>query len=276
MRAFDFRRMRAPRLAVLAAVLFAAPAAPGRSEAPEASGPRAQRTPVAAASKKSPAAKTDRDLLTTDLDAILERFDRAQAATSTLTAKFVQRRKVSLLGSVQESSGKLYYTKPDRFLWRHEKPDERILCISGDTFTNWYKDLKRATVADISRQRRRVFKYFAIGERAAALRENFIVTVGSSSDLPDTVHLELIPKRKRVRDRIERMDMWISKTVWLPVQIRYAEPGGDFTQFTFSDLKPNAVIPDATYGVEIPPDVKVDRSFGPEPDAVPGAAHSSP
>jgi len=50
------------------------------------------------------------------LEDILARFDRAQEATLTLTARFEERKELSLLKEPVVSRGRFFFTKPGLFL----------------------------------------------------------------------------------------------------------------------------------------------------------------
>lgn len=203
-----------------------------------------------------------------DVDEVLRRFEEAQEATKTLEAVFSQTKASELLGEPQVSEGRIFYAKPDRFLWAYETPNETWMVIHGDTMLTWYKDLGKASRVDITRKRHRIFQYFAIGEGAAALTERFLVQIRppEEGDLEGSIHLELTPRKKRVRTRLQKMELWLDGALYMPVRIRYEEGNGDFTDFVFSELQPDVEIPDSRFSLELPADVKVSDTFSqPEP-----------
>lgn len=201
--------------------------------------------------------------LSLDLETVLQRFHEAQERTSTLVADFTQVKSSSLLTQEETSKGRLYYSKPDKFLWAYTEPDDTLMLINGDTMLTWYKDLNRVQKVDIARKKKRIFHYFAIGEEVDTLRENFLITLRSpsESDPPGSVHLELVPKRRRVRDRLNQVDMWLDGKVYMPVELRYDESGGDYTIFHLENLQPNAVIEDDRFSFDIPKGTEIDETL---------------
>ena len=52
------------------------------------------------------------------------------------------------------------------------------------------------------------------------------------------------------------MDIWIDRKTFVPVRLRYVEPGGDTTDYRFSDLEINPDISPERFELDLPPDVK--------------------
>jgi len=210
----------------------------------------------------------DDEHLSLELDTVLERFRLAQEGTSTLVADFMQIKASSLLVGEQVAKGRLYYSRPDKFLWAYTEPDETLMLINGDVMLTWYPDLNRAQKVDIARKRKRIFHYFAIGEEVNTLKENFVITLKSpcKEDPPGSIHLEMVPKRRRVRDRLSSVEMWLDGEHYLPAKLRFEEADGDFTLFQLDNLEPNADIPEDRFTLELPEDATVDATFSrPEP-----------
>jgi outer membrane lipoprotein carrier protein len=206
--------------------------------------------------------------LTLDVDEVLRRFESAQEATRTLEAVFSQTKASELLGEPQLSEGRIFYAKPDKFLWSYEVPNETRMVIHGNTMLTWYKDLGKASRVDITRKRHRIFQYFAIGEGASALKERFLVQIRppAEGDREGSIHLELTPRKKRVRTRLQKMELWLDGDLYMPVRIRYEEGNGDFTDFVFSELQPDVEIPESRFSLDLPEDVQVSDTFSqPEP-----------
>ena len=244
-------------LAALCACPAALAAAPGAAgAAPRAAAPAPAAAPASG------------EYLKLDVQTLLKRFEEAQESTKSLEAKFVQIKASELLGEPQRSEGSLSYVKPDRFLWAYERPNDTRMVINGDTMITWYRDLKKANRVDIARKRHRIYQYLAVGEGAKALQERFVVEIlpPAAADPAGTIHIQLIPLKKRVRTRLEKMEMWLDGKLYLPVRIRYEEGGGDSTDYTFTELKPNVAIPDSRFSLELPAGVAVSDVFSqPEP-----------
>ena len=199
-------------------------------------------------------AKYDPELL----QKVLDGFEEAQLKTLTLTASFIQEKKLELMDEKITSRGNFWYTKPDLFLWEYSEPDDITLLINHDELITWYKDLKEATRLNIHQKRKRVFKYFAINEDMETLKKHFIIELGlDENPVRNSYHLRLIPKRKRIRNRLSMVEMWIDRDLLMPVQIVYSEPDGDYTKYTFENLTLNKEIDPSMYELRLPEDVSV-------------------
>ena len=198
--------------------------------------------------------RDDADLL----QKVLKGFEKAQAETTTLTAAFVQEKKLGLMDETILSSGNFWYTKPDLFLWHYTKPDDITHIINHDEFITWYKELKEATRVNIQQKRKMVFKYFAINEDMETLKKHFHIELEPDENpVANSYHLKLVPKRKRIRKRLSKLEMWIDRDLLMPVQIMYSEPDGDYTKYRFENLRMNGEIDPSIYNLRLPEDVKV-------------------
>jgi outer membrane lipoprotein-sorting protein len=56
------------------------------------------------------------------------------------------------------------------------------------------------------------------------------------------------------------MSLWIDPVRFLPIRLRYQEPGGDVTDYRFEDLTINGPIPDGRFVLDLPDDVQLVSS----------------
>lgn len=107
---------RAGRAVARAAVPAAPSASPGK-DAPGRSGPT--KPAAAGAARLDAAAATAR---------VQRRYD----LTETFSADFAQEMKLSTGGAALESSGRVWFQRPGRMLWRYEKPEEQSILSDGE------------------------------------------------------------------------------------------------------------------------------------------------
>ncbi len=53
------------------------------------------------------------------------------------------------------------------------------------------------------------------------------------------------------------MSLWIDRTLFLPVRVRYVEANGDTTEYRFDRLRLNGDIPPARFELAIPQEVEI-------------------
>lgn len=190
------------------------------------------------------------------LEALVERVRTAQAGLDTLEAHFVQTRDSELLVDAQEARGTLSYRAPDRVRWEFQTPDPISILVTDEEMTTWYRDLGRAERLGVGRASARVFEYLGATGSVDRLLEYFRVSL----TLPkgdDPYRLDLAPKYRRIEKRLAGMSLWIDPESFLPIRLRYEEPGGDVTDYRFEDLAINRPIPEDRFVLELPDDVDV-------------------
>lgn len=105
------------RPAFLALLLLAAAPPPSEARAPtvaRVAGPAKPTSPALSA------------------ETATQRVQRRYDATETFSADFDQEMKIESGGQVLRSSGKVWFQRPGRMLWRYEKPDEQTIVCDGE------------------------------------------------------------------------------------------------------------------------------------------------
>jgi len=196
------------------------------------------------------------------LEDLLDRFNRTQQATRSLTASFTERKNLSLLARPVVSSGNLLYSHPTRIKWEYSDPEPRVFLITEDHFVAYYPARKKAEEVPLGKLAgRRVFRVFGIGQTAEDLRKFFDISLGDPGAEQGTFLMVLTPKRRRVKDRLQLVRFWVDEKTYLPRQLEYVETDGDSTTLTFSDVRVNPEIAEARFSVEIPKDVQITNTF---------------
>ena len=183
-------------------------------------------------------------------DPIADLFARgraAQASMRSLSASFTETTVSSLLlkpviakGTVTAAVSPLRvvmkYTSPEpRIVWM----DERTLVVS----TPGRKALEEIGIADVQR---RVQKYFADAS-LPDLRSSFDLTLSADAALPGTDLLEMTPKRRQIKEGLQRLRLWIDRERLLMVRMHLDFPGGDSKRLDFSEMQVNVPIDDQTF-----------------------------
>ncbi len=53
------------------------------------------------------------------------------------------------------------------------------------------------------------------------------------------------------------MTVWIDAAKYLPVRVRYVEPDGDVTEYSFQNFRINSELPEERFELELPQTVEV-------------------
>ena len=97
------------------------------------------------------------------------------------------------------------------------------------------------------------------GTAGRYLEENYNVTLKGEETAAgeETVKLELIPKSEELLKKIPRLEMWISKSKWHPVQEKlYEANSGDYRLHTYTGIVFNPPLNDSLFRLKLPGNVK--------------------
>lgn len=190
------------------------------------------------------------------LDALFERVRVEQRSVRSLEARFVQRKESELFIETEEARGVFSFLAPDRVRWEFVSPDPMTVVIDDDTMTTWYRDLERADVLKVGRYSEQVLQYLGASGTLETLLDYFRVRAVFPNAPTDPYRLSLDPRYARISKRIESMDVWIDRERFVPVALRYVEPGGDVTEYRFHDIEINAQVPADRFELDLPAGVK--------------------
>lgn len=190
------------------------------------------------------------------LEGLVAQVKAAQKAVKSLEADFRQHRESAFLMLPQDSRGVITFAAPDRVRWEYQEPRAISLVIAGDEMTTWFHDLKRVEKVKIGRYSNQVLKYLNASSSLDSLLTYFTVNLRVAAGA-DPYRLDLEPRFQRVAKRLRSMSLWIDRQLLLPTRVRYVEGDGDLTEYRFENIRLNAVVPEARFRLDLPPDVEV-------------------
>src|SRR5437773_854152 len=206
-----------------------------------------------------PALERDADPM---LAHLLEQFDLKQKATSTLVASFTERKELKLLAKPVLSRGEFFYNRPNQVRWEYLEPDSKVFVITESMYVAYYPALKRAEEVPIKKfVGKRLFRFIGLGQSIDELGKYYEFRLASQSDLKDTYLLLLAPRKKKLREHVAEMKIWVDTSTYLPRQLQYVEADGDSTLLTFHDVRTNVEVAATRFRLELPKDVVVSESF---------------
>lgn len=189
-------------------------------------------------------------------EALVERIGIEQEGLRTLQARFVQRKESAFLLEPEASHGTFYYRAPDDLRWDYEPPTNVVVLVGPEEMVTWYRDLDRVERVRVGRQRDQVLRFLGAGASFDTLRRYFTVRATFPEDPGEPYLLHLEPESSRVARRIASLSLRLDRELFIPVFVRFVEPGGDVTELTFDDLRVNGEIPDDRFELDLPADVE--------------------
>jgi outer membrane lipoprotein-sorting protein len=193
---------------------------------------------------------------------ILDAFDRKQKETSTLEASFTERKELKLLAKPVMSRGQFFYTKPNQVRWEYVEPERKVFVITENMYVAYYPALKRAEEVPIKKFiGKRLFRFIGLGQSIDDLGKYYEIRLAPQSDIKETHLLLLSPRKKRIRDRVAEMKIWVDGATFLPRQLQYIESDGDSTLLAFQDIRVNVEVATNRFHIDLPKDVVVSDTF---------------
>jgi outer membrane lipoprotein carrier protein len=190
----------------------------------------------------------------------LKKFDQVQEETITMISDFTEKKELTLLDQPAVSQGVLYYQRPNQILWEYQKPDSKKFLLTGDRLLSYYPEEKKAEQISIKRFRSHVFKFFCIGQLSKDLKDYYKIEVSNSQNSKNIL-MTLWPKKRKLKKRIDHLNLWIDRKALQLTQLQYVEVDGDKTTIRFDNLQINKDIPSSIFQIELPEDVEVKKRF---------------
>jgi outer membrane lipoprotein carrier protein len=199
---------------------------------------------------------------TLSLEEVLAKFDDRQKATNTLVASFTEHKELKLLEKPVVSQGEFVYTRPNQVRWEYLEPDRKVFIITEDKYTAYYPALKRAEEVPIKRfVGKRLFRFLGVGQSIEDLGKYYDFALADESDVPGTYLLLLKPRKKKLRDRVAEMKIWVDGESFLPIRLQYVEADGDTTLLAFTGMRSNVEVSASRFQLDLPQDVIVSQTF---------------
>lgn len=190
------------------------------------------------------------------LAALVQRVTQVQAGTTTLQARFEQRKTSRLLAEPTVSRGRFYYKNPDMVRWEYETPRPMTVLLAGGVVITYRPAEKRAERVEVGRMQRRVFRFVGAAEPLDRLKQSFSFTFRDPGD-DSNYTLLLNPTSHLIKKRLRQVELEIDRVRMMPVAVSYIEADGDSTAYRFTEIVTNQPIEDRFFTLALPDDVQV-------------------
>jgi outer membrane lipoprotein-sorting protein len=192
------------------------------------------------------------------LDSALGMMDAAARDFRTLTANVEHIKYTDVVKDTSRESGQMWLRKKDdRMRIEFSKPDPRTILRSGDNLSIYNPKINRVEEYNLGKNRALVDQYLELGfgTRTENLKKSYEIAFNGEQELEGrkTLLLELTPKSEEMRAQINKVQVWIDESSWLPVQQKFLEAGsGDYLLIRYSDIKKNLKIDDSKFKADWP------------------------
>ena len=196
------------------------------------------------------------------LDRVLKELDNEAKQLKSLSADIERTTVTVVVNDKSTESGKFYMRTDDKMRIELTNPDQRIILRVGDKVWHYVPKTKRVEEYDISKYGGLADSLLTIGlgSSGGSLKKHYLVTVlgDVAVDERKTVQLELVPKDEKLRNQIDRIQLWVDTTTWLAIQQKFFETGsGDYIVINYRNIVTNKKLPESDFKPPWPKDTKV-------------------
>jgi outer membrane lipoprotein-sorting protein len=184
-------------------------------------------------------------------DTLHARISAAEAKRTSIRARFVESTTSSLLVKPMVSQGTLVGEKPARMVITYLSPERKSILMDGQRLFVTRAGRKDVEQTDITEIMKTVNKYFTNAD-PGQLRRAFTIRAIPDPATPSGYQVDLLPKRKQIKQGLERLQFWVSPDYML-TQLTMTFAGGDTTVFKLEDVELNVAIPAGTFNPPVLP-----------------------
>jgi len=197
-------------------------------------------------------------------DAVLRELDRAAKDLHSLTADIERTTVTVVVNDRSTESGRIFLRTDGKMRIDLTKPDQRTILRNGDKVWRYLPKAQRVEEYDISKYGALADSLLTIGlgSSGSSLKKHYLVTVLGEESLENhkTVQLELVPKDAKLRNQIDRIQLWVDTSAWLAIQQKFFETGsGDYIVIDYRNIITNTKLRENDFKPKWPKDVKVVR-----------------
>ena len=195
-------------------------------------------------------------------DAVLRELDREAKELHTVTADIERTTVTAVVNDRSTESGKFFMRTDGKMRIELTKPDQQTILKNGDRVWHYLPKLKRVEEYDIGKYGALADALLTVGLGSSgnSLKKHYLVTSLGETMLGDrkTMQLELVPKDEKLRDQIDRIQLWVDTSSWLAIQQKFFETGsGDYIVVDYRNIVTNAKLSENDFKPRWPKDVAV-------------------
>jgi outer membrane lipoprotein-sorting protein len=182
-------------------------------------------------------------------DQLFARTLAKRQSMQSIRARFTETTTSSLLQKPTVSHGTVIAAPPSRVLMTYTDPERRTVAIDGKSLVVVWPDRQEREQIDISRMQKRIDQYFSQAS-VGQLRSMFEIAAQPDPVMRETDRVDMRPKRRQIKEGLERLELWIDRETLLLVQMQMTFPGGDRKTIRLDDVVVNVPVTDETFRIQ--------------------------
>lgn len=179
---------------------------------------------------------------------LFQRSVARQQSLKSIRAKFTETTVSTLLEKPLVAHGTIVAAPPARVVMTYTDPERRTITMDSKTMLIAFPDRNEREKVDISQVQKRIDQYFTHAD-VDELRSMFEITAEHDLSMKDVDKVDMRPKRKQIKQGLERLELWIDTKELLLVQMQMTFPGGDRKTIRLEDIEVNVPLGDDTFRI---------------------------
>ena len=195
---------------------------------------------------------------------VLSKMDQSASAFTSMSANLKKLTHTKVIDDTTEESGTILLRKTSpknlQVMVSFTKPDERTVAFGGKKAEMFYPKLNTVQEYNLAGHGSLVEQFMLLGFGASGkdLAAAYEVKVAGEETVAGqkAVKLQLTPKAAAAREKLKHVELWMADGGAYPVQQKLLQPSGDYTIFTYSDVKINPALATDALKLKLPKGVK--------------------
>ncbi|BDC50459.1 hypothetical protein F183_A27750 [Bryobacterales bacterium F-183] len=194
---------------------------------------------------------------------VMSRMDKAAAAFKGMTAQMKRLDHTAVINDTSEERGAVALRKTSKGvqgLVTSTFPEPRTMAFAGSEFQFYLPKANTIQVYKVGGKRDQIDQFMVLGFGTSGkdLQKNYTVKLGGAETLNGvkTTRIELVPKDSKTLELFQRLDLWIPEGGNHAVQQKVFLKGGDYKLISYTDVKINPPLTDASFDLGAPRNAK--------------------
>ncbi len=215
----------------------------------------------------APAARAQSQVALT-LEGVLAKMDAAAAGFETVVADITYTKVTVIVNDKSVEKGVVHFKrakgKRDFKTYIHFRdPSEKVVLFRDNKGWIYRPAIAQVEEYDVGRNKEALEQFLLLGFGTAGrdIQKAYNITLVGDAKIgnQNAVKLELLPKSPGAARHIKKVELWLSRDNWQPIQQMFTEPTGDYLLAQYNSLKLNTGIPDSQFKLKTSGKVKTVR-----------------
>jgi len=191
----------------------------------------------------------EKDRPAPDLADLIEKIDAKSEQVSTLRARFIQKREVSLLMDSPEMTGVFCLQRPYGMRFDFDEEHDLLVILNKNHMVTISHKTKTASRIKIKKRLGR-FMQRLLSDKMGSLLGNFEVTL-EQKDEAKGYRLKLVPTKRKLKKKFTNIEMWVNAEYML-TRLKVTLKDGDVYDLQLQNIEINVEIAPNFFDATIP------------------------